>query len=197
MARWTADIDAQQFYLPTVAPEWAEPLRLAAQEHARAMAPASADQITHALMEMRSSTQIRNETAQEAEHSFVVLVRELEGTPLDIVREACRRYIRAERFFPRAPSELLAHSGPLLVQRQRRALNLARLADEAEAQRARAQELATAPPATLDDLRELIANPAVSNGVLATYVERGWASQALVDQALGESGTDPKAVPHD
>lgn len=197
MERWTSDIDGATFYMPSVPPDAGPVLAQAAEEHRRALAPAAPPQITHALMAMRSSTHRRNETANEAEASFRALVEALLDLPLDIVEEGCRLYVRSERFFPRAPAELLAFTNPLLTQRQRRATNLAQLARQAEINRKLKEELEKpVEPATDDDLRELARNPSVPRSIFATYVAKGWADQADVDRILAEADATP-AVPDD
>lgn len=182
--------------MPIVPPDAGPQLMQAAEEHSRALVPARPDQITSALMEMRLSTQRRNETIMEAEHSFRVLARELADVPLDILTEAIRGYICNEPFFPRSPAELLPFVRPLLNLRYRRVQNLRKLAAEAERERQRQEDLSRASPATLDELRELASNPAVSRSIFAMYVAKGWASQAHVDQIMAEI-TEGTGVPED
>ncbi len=197
VALWIADLDATTFYAPSVPPEQAQALATAAAEHEQALTPANPKQITAMLMEMRLSTQRRNESEAEATHSFKTLVDNLTDTPPDIIREACRLYIRRERFFPRSPAEFLAYSLPLLNQRRRRALNLKRLADLAEEARAREIAMADAPTPTLDELRALARNPMMPRSILQTWLDRGWASPEDVETIRAELAQEAKTDPAD
>lgn len=133
-------------------------LRLAADKHRSAMAPAAPADRHAVLMGLRSGTILRDEDADEAEATVKLLRVHLDDVPLDILQAACRAYCNApgRRFFPRSAGELRTFISPLQYQRQARVIRLERLAAEAEKADARRAEL-EADPLTSDAMHEILA----------------------------------------
>lgn len=133
-------------------------LRLAADKHRSAMAPAAPAERHAVLMGLRSGTILRDEDADEAEATVKLLRVHLDDVPLDILQAACRAYCNApgRRFFPRSAGELRTFISPLQYQRQARVIRLERLAAEAEKADARRAEL-EADPLTSDTMHEILA----------------------------------------
>lgn len=117
-------------------------LRLAADEHGRALAPANLARCTRILARLRLATIARDESEQEARASFEILREDLDDVPADILEAACRAYRNhpGRRFFPRSAGELRAFINPDLSQRRAHAAYLEMLAD-----RAAREERAPAP----------------------------------------------------
>ena len=136
----------------------ADALRSAAMLHAEGLAPCSSQERHAVLMGLRSGTIIRDEDAAEADATLKLLRVHLSDVPLDILRDACRDYCNApgRRFFPKSAGELRTFINPMLFGRRARAMRLARLADQAEREDARAAELA-ADPLTPEAMREIMA----------------------------------------
>lgn len=133
-------------------------LRNAAMLHAEALTPSTSQERQGVLMGMRSGTIVRDETPAEADATLKLLRVHLDDVPLDILQAACRAYCNApgRRFFPKSAGELRTYINPMLYERRARAMRLARLADQAERDDARAAELA-ADPLTPEAMREILA----------------------------------------
>lgn len=126
----SGDLDADQFFMPTVPIGHGDALRAAAQAHRDGMAPATADERLNALRALRLGTLARNESDAEARASFAKLNDDLRDVPADILRDSCTAYVNepGTRFFPRGAGELRAFTGPLMVRRSRHAARLGEMA---------------------------------------------------------------------
>ena len=133
-------------------------LRNAAMLHAEGLTPSTSQERQGVLMGMRSGTIVRDEDPAEADATLKLLRVHLDDVPLDILQAACRAYCNApgRRFFPKSAGELRTFINPMLFERRARAMRLARLADQAEREDARAAELA-ADPLTPQAMREIMA----------------------------------------
>lgn len=107
--------------------------------------PASHDERTAVLGELRLKTITREENQQEARARFRLLRQAVEHVPLDILSEAAAKYATENKWFPTAITELLAYVSPIMADRRRTAHRLLRLADEADAQAAQARRLKDDP----------------------------------------------------
>lgn len=65
-----------------------------------AMAPASVQVIQEALARLRAGTKARSEAVGDLAMTMQVLAEECAEYPPDVVRSACRRWMRRERWFP-------------------------------------------------------------------------------------------------
>ena len=146
-------------------------LRAAAMVHAEALAPSTPEQRHKVLTGLRSATIIRDEHANEADATMKLLRVHLEDVPLDILEAACRTYcnVPGRRFFPKSAGELRTFINPMVYERRARAMRLARLADQAEREDARAAELA-ADPLTPGALREILAEARLKASTAASIM---------------------------
>lgn len=67
--------------------------------------PADLQSIIAELVRLRALTKARAETEQDAQILLTALAEEMAPYPIDIIRDACRKWARMEKFFP-AWSEL-------------------------------------------------------------------------------------------
>lgn len=158
--------------MPSIPPGSGNALRAAAAEHDAALAPCGPEHATRILMAMRSSTKITNEDVDESQASFAMLAGELAKLPRDILARACRDYVTTPgtRFFPKSPGEVMAYAGKRLLDRQRAAYRLAKMADEADRADAEQKRIAAQRginPADVDESNKLMK----SLGVKTRY---GW-----------------------
>jgi len=129
-------LDARQFHLPSKLPDGAAfALRdVAAKFRDSLVAPATHEERTVILGELRLKTITREENTEEARARFRLLRQAVETVPVGILREAAAKYAAENKWFPTAVAELLAYVTPLVEDRRRTAHRLMRLADAAEAQ---------------------------------------------------------------
>lgn len=184
---WRRELDGSGDFGVPIPADWAPALRSAQTDIAAFMAPSDLATVERELMMLRSSTQLRKETAEEADVSFKVLCANLVEVPADILRRACRRYIRAPgtRFFPRSPGEILSFTNPLLFDRRRMIHRLSKMADAAE--QARDEQLRREQDNRLYTLDELRVIPRDMRG---TAVAKGWATESMCEALDAEAGLD-------
>lgn len=126
-------VDADTFHLPATLPDGAAmELSRVADDYRQSLAvPASHDDRTATLGELRLKTATRNENEEEARARFRLLRAELADVPIEILREACSAYARSNRFFPSGPAEILPLVKAIVHRRQRTAWRLRQLAKHA------------------------------------------------------------------
>lgn len=142
-------LSARTFYPPAALPAGSgAALRAAARTIVASLSPpAGHDERTALLNGLRLATHVRVESRDEAVARFRLLRRACADLSAEVLGEACRRYARAERFFPTAIADLLAYTAAITAERRHavhRLERLAALADEADAER----ERLAADPAT-------------------------------------------------
>lgn len=117
-------------HIPGVRAGEGDALRAAAQAHAEADRPATAQERRDILRALRMGTMARNEHPDEARLSFEKLNADLADVPADILRSACSAYVNepGTRFFPRSAGEIRTFSNPMHLQRKMRADKLNRMA---------------------------------------------------------------------
>lgn len=176
-----SDLDQSIFYPPETIEVSAQQLSIAADELEHALAPVAPDQLDTILKGLSVATMIQNQADEEHEAGFKILMRHLAHLPDDIIRAACSRYIDqpGKVFFPRNPGQILEFAKPMLFQRQRRAMNLRRLAQIKAERDEREREMAKIDEIPIDEIKSW--RPSMRK----TALDKGWISKAQYDQSGG------------
>jgi hypothetical protein len=126
-------VDTETFHLPAKLPDGAaRTLRSVADEYRRSMTPATQQERTDILGELRLLTKHRNENVQEARMRFSLLRQHLSEVPAQVLREATKEYAKTNKFFPDGPAEILPFIDRIMLPRKRMTYRLTALAREAE-----------------------------------------------------------------
>lgn len=106
--------------------------------------PATHDQRTAVLGDLRLMTVTRDENREEARARFRKLREHVADVPIEVLVEACERYARENKFFP-VVAELVSYTAAIMGQRARMAHRLKRIADDAARAEAERKRLAEDP----------------------------------------------------
>lgn len=152
---YRSDLLTDSLILPDPPPGSAPMFRQAAAELQDALAPCGEAFASGSLLAMRSSTHLPKQSEEETLASFRVLVAHLKEIPADLLKAGIRAYVAAPgtRYFPKAPGELMEFISPGLRLRQRGAYRFAKMAETAEENARRQDELNRREPVPVDDIR--------------------------------------------